>query len=488
MADFEIEGKVTVKDEASRKLDDISGSTDKLTGKLKQVATESKGAATDFRGLTVGLSGVATSAFSLYNAYDRVADMQLNVDRANLRVKTSANMAEDAQRRQTNTGRDLEIAQKKLADAIATYGADSEQAAKATDDLNKKLSAYDAASADAKLSTEKYDLAVDNAKQTQDNFNEAIIQSAVQIVPTAITLIDNIGKVAKSFSNLRDFDFSVLLNKLTGKGGIADSIGATGGATDILSGKLSGLNNISFSGVIGALGAVTAIAVSTKLAIDQVNQASTTQERITGKEMSAAEKFLVTGQLATGGGIGVEIGNTLLKALGLETPDEVINRRIGEAQDSISNYFVSSWQNGTFSMDSLVNYAKSLGATSYMTKTALDQSIAALGTPTAPAYVAAIKSQIPNFAKGFEGVTAGPTAFLAGEAGAERVSITPMNRVSSQASVTAKVENHINIANVSGSENLNAILEQLKRAVQTGTDRGLTDALNQRSSELSRRG
>src|SRR5665647_3389389 len=47
--------------------------------------------------LALGMSGVATSAFGLYNAYDRVHMSEITLDRANLMVKTSTKSVEDAE-------------------------------------------------------------------------------------------------------------------------------------------------------------------------------------------------------------------------------------------------------------------------------------------------------------------------------------------------------------------------------------------------------
>ncbi len=126
------------------------------------------------RALVTGFSGVATSALSLYNAYDRVADMQVSVNRANLQVKTSSNSVEDAQRR--------------LNAAVAKYGTDSEQAEAAADDL--------------RLAQERYQVSVERAEMLQGNMNEAMVQSALQVIPTTITMVDSLGKAWKNFPDM----------------------------------------------------------------------------------------------------------------------------------------------------------------------------------------------------------------------------------------------------------------------------------------------
>lgn len=52
-----------------------------------KASTVIKQQTTDYKGLVVGLSGVATASFSLYNAYDDVADGTVAVSKANLAAK-----------------------------------------------------------------------------------------------------------------------------------------------------------------------------------------------------------------------------------------------------------------------------------------------------------------------------------------------------------------------------------------------------------------
>lgn len=57
--------------------------------------------------LALGMNNLATSAFGLYDAVDRVQDMQVSVNRANLQVKSSLNAVEDAQSLGIETLRNL---------------------------------------------------------------------------------------------------------------------------------------------------------------------------------------------------------------------------------------------------------------------------------------------------------------------------------------------------------------------------------------------
>jgi hypothetical protein len=133
--------------------------------------------------LVTGFSGVATSAFSLYSAYDRVGDAQLKVDRTNVTVKSSLAGVENAQKR--------------LNDALSKYGPDSEEAKDAARDLG--------------IAQDRYQVAADNAENAQENLNNTVIQGALQVVPTAITMVDNLSKTWKNFP-----DMSGMLKNLSG--------------------------------------------------------------------------------------------------------------------------------------------------------------------------------------------------------------------------------------------------------------------------------
>ena len=185
--------------------------------------------------VVTGFSGIATAGFSLYNAYDRVSDMTLQVDKANLAAERSANALEDVTRRQTTAGLELEDAQAALNVAIETYGVDSDEARDAQEKLKTKLEEYNAVSADAAIAQDTYNLKVEAAKQTQDNFNEAIIQSAIQIVPTVVTLVDSAGKVWTAF----------------------DKIGGVDGIVSLVSSKLSSLKDVDFTPLVTKIGGIT---------------------------------------------------------------------------------------------------------------------------------------------------------------------------------------------------------------------------------------
>jgi hypothetical protein len=79
--------------------DVIQGVANKTERSISQVEKANKKVEKSSKDVALAFNNVATSGFALYNAVDRVMDMQVQVDRANLAVKTSLNSVEDAQKR-----------------------------------------------------------------------------------------------------------------------------------------------------------------------------------------------------------------------------------------------------------------------------------------------------------------------------------------------------------------------------------------------------
>jgi phage-related protein len=115
------------------------------------------------RDLVTGFSGLATSAFSLYQGIDRVEKSQYALERANYLAQTALKAVEDAQSRYNQ--------------AVEKYGADSEEAQKAARVLE--------------LAQERYRLAVEKAEMAQGNLSQTMAQVALSVVPTLITGIDS---------------------------------------------------------------------------------------------------------------------------------------------------------------------------------------------------------------------------------------------------------------------------------------------------------
>lgn len=133
----------------------------------------------DLKTLIGDFSSVATAAFSLYDAYDRVSDMSVSVSRANLQVQSALNAVEDAQRRYN--------------EAVAKYGPNSERAIAAAKDLQ--------------IAQERYAVATERAEVMQGNLNEAMVQSAIRVIPAVISLVSNLSdivhKLPQAFNTLK---------------------------------------------------------------------------------------------------------------------------------------------------------------------------------------------------------------------------------------------------------------------------------------------
>jgi hypothetical protein len=152
--------------------DVIQGVATKTDRSLSQVEKANQKVGKSSKDVALAFNNVATSGFALYNAVDRVMDMQVQVDKANLAVKTSLNSVEDAQTRY-NT-------------AVNKFGAESEQAQAAAKDLQ--------------LAQERYQVACERADMIQGNLNEAMVQSALTVIPSLITMITSISTLTQGWT------------------------------------------------------------------------------------------------------------------------------------------------------------------------------------------------------------------------------------------------------------------------------------------------
>jgi hypothetical protein len=128
------------------------------------------------------VSGVATASFGLYSAYDRVNEAEISLDRSNLMVKQSSKGVEDAQRT--------------LSKAISDHGVSSQEAKTASDAFS--------------IAQDRLVLADERAQQAQENVSKSIMASALQVVPTAITMVDSLTRAWNNFP-----DVSALLTKIS---------------------------------------------------------------------------------------------------------------------------------------------------------------------------------------------------------------------------------------------------------------------------------
>lgn len=184
----DLEFKLTCVDEASATVanasNKINNSLNGISEAQNQVSKEAEDSEASMKDFAVGMSGAATASFSLYNAFDRIHESEISADRANLMVKTSSKAVEDAQRA--------------LDDAIAKHGVSSDEATVASERLS--------------LAQERLSVADERAQQSEDNVNKAIMASALQVVPTAITMVDSLSK---AWNNMPDV--SGLISKVSGR-------------------------------------------------------------------------------------------------------------------------------------------------------------------------------------------------------------------------------------------------------------------------------
>jgi hypothetical protein len=165
----------------SSSLDQVSESSDRLAtsqGNLEveqeKVASVSKKSAGSLKDFALGASGAATAGFSLYSSFDRIEKAEVAVDRANLQVRTSTKSVEDAQRN--------------LNEAVVEHGANSAEAKAASEQLS--------------IAQDRLEVANERAKQSQDNVNQAMMASAIQIIPSTITMVDSLGRAWKNFPDM----------------------------------------------------------------------------------------------------------------------------------------------------------------------------------------------------------------------------------------------------------------------------------------------
>jgi hypothetical protein len=183
-----IEIRLKAIDEASGVIANASSKINSNLGDIsdaqKQVSRDAKTSEASMKSFATGLSGAATASFSLYGAIDRVQEAEISADRANLQVRTSTKSVQDAQ--------------ETLNRAIEEHGVNSDEAREASERLS--------------LAQERLSVADERAQQAEDNVNKAIMASALQVIPTAITMVDGLGK---AWNNLPDI--SGLISNVSAK-------------------------------------------------------------------------------------------------------------------------------------------------------------------------------------------------------------------------------------------------------------------------------
>jgi hypothetical protein len=138
----------------------------------------------------------------------------------------------------------VEDAQRNLSKVISEHGASSQEAKSASDALS--------------IAQDRLTLANERAQQAQENVNKSIMTGALQVIPTAITMVDSFNKAWNNFPDLTD-SFDNLGSKIKSVGNSVDGLGA----------KIKGLNSIDVSTIASSLAAIAAVIVSINYSVNQ---------------------------------------------------------------------------------------------------------------------------------------------------------------------------------------------------------------------------
>lgn len=177
MSERELKGKITMVDETGPATQSATKNIEGLSKQTSTLTTEQAKAAGSTKDLVVGLSGVATSAFSLYMGYERLATAQLTVSKAMTAAKAATNTAEDAQKRYNA--------------AVEKFGAASPEAT--------------AALADLQVAQERAANAEERATLVQKDLSNSYTGFALSILPSAITMVASMDKVMVGLGSSTSF-------------------------------------------------------------------------------------------------------------------------------------------------------------------------------------------------------------------------------------------------------------------------------------------
>ena len=161
-------------EEAAVALRDFTAAQENVKDSQNALNSTTKQSSGSLKGFALGASGAATAGFSLYSSFDRIEKAEVAVDRANLQVRTSTKGVDDAQRN--------------LNEAVLEHGANSAEAKAASEQLS--------------IAQERLEIANERAKQSQDNVNQAMMASAIQIIPSTITMVDSLSRAWKNFPDM----------------------------------------------------------------------------------------------------------------------------------------------------------------------------------------------------------------------------------------------------------------------------------------------
>jgi len=176
VSDPTVQIQVTAVDKATAQIKEmtgkIEGSMDTITKASEKVDASQKKIDMSGKQVALAFNNVATSGMALYNAIDRVQDMQVQVNRANLAVKSSLDAVEGAQTRYNKT--------------VERFGILSPEATAALQDL--------------RIAQERHTLAQQRAEMMQGNLNETMVTSALTVIPSVITGVTSLASIVNALN------------------------------------------------------------------------------------------------------------------------------------------------------------------------------------------------------------------------------------------------------------------------------------------------
>ncbi len=361
MSEEEIRFRITAEDDTEEAIDSASGRLDALEEKTDRVSQQQQQTAGSAKNLAVGLAGVATSAWSLYQSYDNLQDAQVRVDRAMVSAKQAANTAEDAQRRY---------------DAIIVkFGIDSPEAAAALDDL--------------RIAQERAAVAAENAQMVQQNLSEAYTGFYISLLPASITMVSSLSSVMTNLGSVTKLTTGISTAAHAAWALMTGQMSLSAAATGVMTAAQTALNAVmAVNPIYLVVMALAALVAGLVWAYQNCEWFRDIVNDVGGRLYTFFEPAVraVSGAVEYLGGVWGAV---------MEGMRWVWDHTIGPIIDALTGV----WNTIT-------------GASAW-----------SMGTP-APAANTPVQ-EVYGFASGYEGVISRPTLMMVGEAGPEYVSVIP---------------------------------------------------------------
>ena len=156
------------------------------------IATSAKNNEVSFTQSALAANNVATSAMSLYNAYDSLSTKQLAVDKATQAVTKAKFAEEKATQALEDANFKLRTAEDAVYIALQTFGADSPQWEEANNKLSEAKGKVALADENLAIKSEQTRLATEQETQAQNNLEKGYVQMALTVLPSMITMITSL--------------------------------------------------------------------------------------------------------------------------------------------------------------------------------------------------------------------------------------------------------------------------------------------------------